>query len=234
MRVRMLQDLFKEEGNGKPLGEEQLSVEVTPEAPPYDSKSHLAVALGKAIEFYRHERGRFSQRHLAQISGISRHTLQEIEHGKTHNHFLSAIEKILPPLGITLRDLMEKVALLSGACVQHGSTDGGFVLQFPREGFRIVSMIPRCGAFFYGTFCLEAGRTVEHLEIPHSECVLFQGLKGRLLFRVTGREFLVTTGKYALFQGCLPQYEVYNPDPLFEAKSLLVTVPSFISSRGRF
>lgn len=75
----------------------------------------LAVAIGKRISQIRHKLG-MSQEELAQISGVSKNFIGQIERGERPSPSISKIADISSALNITLSDLFRGIDLRMIAC----------------------------------------------------------------------------------------------------------------------
>ncbi|GEM_PF-1527786 len=190
--------------------------------------SSLVPEVGKAIVSYRLQKLHLSQRDFADRVGISRSALQRIENGDSHEYSIGFLEKILSYLGIGLWDLVGRAFLTQKGYVLQGSLKGEFDIRYPEDGLRIVSLIPRREDFFCGFFELGPQRTIPECKLPSANYVLFQGFRGKFVFRLDEKEYLLTEERHLLFKYPALPLEIYNPDQIRESICLLFTLPSFL------
>jgi len=100
-------------------------------------------------------------------------------------------------------------------------------LDYPDDGFKIISLTPKRREFFFGRIEIEPHVTVASPKLPHPEQLYLHCLDGKLLLTSQARESLLKPGDCFIFSG-FSDYEFYNPDGLKKASSLFVTYPSFL------
>jgi len=102
-----------------------------------------------------------------------------------------------------------------------------FSLDYPEEGFRIVSILPKRREFFFGKVEIKPQRTIISAKLPHPEQIYLHIVEGKVHLNREAKEYLLKPGDCFAFSG-FRDYELYNPDLLKTAASLLITYPSFL------
>lgn len=190
------------------------------------SEVDLRVTLGRWVQEAR-ERRAISQSELARQVGLTKAMVHYIEKGE-RSMSIGHIEHLAHALGLRLKDFL---AWHESGCedkIHRGAVKRvEFALDYQHQAFRIYSFLPRINSFFFGKLVLEPQKTAPPEEAPHGDLILYQVTRGRFLFRVHGKEILCSEGEHLLLEDHL-SYEIFNPHPLNEAASFLITVPSFV------
>ncbi len=183
--------------------------------------------VGKVIRRLRLGR-ELSQGELAAQSHLSRSAVNSLENGRYQTISLEILQSVASTLGTSLRDILDQSELPESLPIKKGNeAQGEFVLDYPKEGFRIVSWLPRRKEFFLGHFSLTAKSEISNGILPHSNLLFFETFKGVMLVSFAHREVVLKEGEYLFFDG-KGDYRLYNPDPLCEARGLLTAFPSFL------
>lgn len=197
----------------------------------HDPTVHPAIyqnPLGQVIKQCRKER-RISQEDLAKNAGVDRTTIARFECGKFRSLSVVKLEGIATALGIDLKVLLLRSQSTGEAIIYRGHVDKiEFVLSYPEEGFKILSLIPRRREFFFGKIEIEPQRTILSTKLPHPEQIYLHCLDGKIILIRGSQEFLLKSGDCFAFSG-LNDYELYNPDQLRKTSSLFNTYPSFLA-----
>lgn len=184
-------------------------------------------SIGMVIRNLRKERG-FSQEELARKSRVDRTTIARVECGIFKSLSVGKLELIATAIGMDLKTLLVK-ADSAGESISYRSHLGQteFVLDYPEEGFRILSHIPKRKEFFFGKIEIQPQKTIMSVKLPHPEQIYFHALEGKVLLTRESKQFLLKTGDCFAFTG-LTDYELYNPDQFKPASALFITYPSFL------
>lgn len=185
-------------------------------------------APGKVVR-YRRELLGWRAVELARRSGLNPRTLDAIEKGRIESPSIRNLQAIARALGIS-------VAALFAERSEDGRTEGMFmggnqkgqhVLEFPKEGIRVVCYTPFVPNIFVGKVVLKGESKIQHQSLPTSGLIFVQTIFGKLSVHVEGKEHLIREGSYAFFDGCA-QHFFSNPQ-YKESTFLLVTAPSFLA-----
>ncbi|MBI3317283.1 MAG: helix-turn-helix domain-containing protein [Candidatus Omnitrophica bacterium] len=184
-------------------------------------------SLGNVIRHFRKQLG-LSQQELAGKAGVDRTTIARLECGIMKTISMDKLEGIAAALGMDIKTLLIKAESMgeSLSC-RSDTTRVEFSLDFPGEGFRIVSHIPKRRDFFFGKIEIEAHKAVATERLPHPEQIYLHALDGKILLNREGKEFLLKAGDCFAFSG-RASYELYNPDLMKGCSALFITYPSFL------
>lgn len=183
--------------------------------------------IGQVIRSLRKEKG-ISQEDLAKSAHVDRTTLTRAECGKFKSLSVEKLEGVAAALGIDLRTLLMKTETMGESLTYRGHVSRvEFVLDYPDDGFQIVSLVPKRREFFFGKIKIQPQTTVASSKLPHPEQIFLHCLEGKIVLMQESRESLLKPGDYFAFSG-LGSYETYNPDPLKSSVSLFITYPSFL------
>ena len=194
-----------------------------PIVPLVDSSKYL----GQVIKLLRKEK-KMSQILLAQNAKIDRTTIARIECGRFRSLSLLNVERIAKALEVDLKTLLFKCESSDktfNCRSQVSHTE--FALDYPEEGFRIVSFLPKRKEFFFGKIEIKPQRTIVSAKLPHPEQIYLYVLEGKFSILLNANEFLLKVGECLTFSGA-GDYELYNPDLLKVAVALFMTYPSFL------
>lgn len=183
--------------------------------------------VGEAIRILRKERG-MSQQELAKRAGINRTTIARIETGVFKSLSLHNLEQVAEGLGLDLSTLLLKAESIGESYIHRGNVNKvEFVLDYPEEGFRISSLLPKRKEFFFGKIELQPRATATTKKLPHAEQICIHTMDGKVLLTRGGRDYLLKTGECSGFSG-LMHYELYNPSQIHVSTAFFVSYPSFI------
>ncbi len=186
-------------------------------------------SLGEVIRALRKERG-ISQEVLARKAQLDRTTIARLECGIFKSLSVEKLESIALAVGMDLKSLLLKADSIGELPNYHGHLSRSeFTLDYPEEGFRIVSSTPKRREFFFGKIEIQPQRTIASNKLPHVEQIYLHLLEGKLLLTQRVKEFLLKAGDCFAFGG-LGEYDLYNPDQIKPAASLFITYPSFLSA----
>jgi transcriptional regulator with XRE-family HTH domain len=185
------------------------------------------LSLGPLIKRYRKEKG-ISQENLARNAGIDRTTVARVECGKFKTLSVGKLSGIAGALGVDVK-MMLATSASSGESVTYRGQVGHveFSLDYPDQGFRIESLLPKRKEFFFGRLEVSAQKTIDSSNLPHPEQVFLHCLEGKLVVNRDTRECLLKPGDCFAFSG-ISDYELYNPDQMKHTKCLFITYPSFL------
>jgi len=186
-----------------------------------------SISIGQLIKHFRKEKG-ISQEDLAKNVGVDRTTITRVECGKFRSLSVQKLEGIAVALGIDLKALLFKTESSGVAMSYRGRVDQvEFVLDFPEDGFRILSLLPRRKEFFFGKIEIKPQKTIASTKLPHPDQVYFHCLEGKAILVRDASEFFLKPGDSFAFSG-FGDYEFYNPDQLKVLTGLFITYPSFL------
>lgn len=186
------------------------------------------ISIGKAIRELRENQG-LAQIQLSKQSGVDPRTLAAIEKGRIITPSLASLMQIAESLGVTLKDLFGRAEARSREALFLGNQRGEFVLEWPRQRFRIVSYLPKSSPLFIGKVILENKGLCDSKTIPFQGLVFLQIIFGKIEFHLEDTDHYLKEGQHIFFDGRL-DYSLQNP-ALREATALLVTQPSMVSDR---
>lgn len=183
--------------------------------------------IGQVIRAARKEKG-ISQEELARRVQVDRTTIARIECGIFKSVSKERLEGIAQAIGVDLRALLLKTQS-SGESAGYRShfNQIAFSLEYPEDGFRIVSLVPKRREFFFGRIEIQPQKTIASPKLPHAEQIYIHLFDGKMLLTRFPKELLLKASDCFVFSG-LADYEFYNPDPLKSVSALFVTYPSFL------
>ena len=185
-------------------------------------------SLGRVVKELRIEK-RISQEKLAKAARMDRTTLARLECGKFKTLSVAKLGGIAAALGIDLKILLTKAETVGESLTFRGNVSRvEFVLDYPGEGFRIVSLLPRRKEFFFGKIEVQPKSTVASATLPHPGQICLHALEGKLILTRKDTEYLLKPGDYFAFNG-LDEYEFSNTDQFKTAVALFITYPCFLS-----
>jgi transcriptional regulator with XRE-family HTH domain len=206
---------------------EQKTFSVFPRSRFFD-ENRQAGSIGEVIKRFRKEKG-LTQDALARNAHIDRTTIARVEGGKFKSLSVEKLSGIATALGIDLKALIVKTQTKGEMASFRGRiSQAEFVLDYPEEGFRILSPLPKRKEFFFGQIEIKPQITVISERLPHPEQIYLHCLEGKLVLVRGGNEFVLKPGECFTFSGFC-DYEFYNPDQLKPLLSLFITYPSFLS-----
>ena len=195
---------------------------------PLPQKTDGKYSLGEAIHALRKEKG-ISQEELAKRAGVDRSTIARVESGVFKSLSVEKLEGIAAAIGTDLKSLLIRAdAAQEPASFRSHLSRIEFALEYPEDGFRIVSHVPKRKEFFFGKIEIEPQRTISSEKLPHPDQIYLHALEGKLLLNQDRKEFFLKPGDCFAFPG-FSNYELYNPDPLKRVSALFITYPCFFS-----
>lgn len=185
-------------------------------------------SIGQTIRFIRKEKG-ITQEVLARNAHVDRTTVARIECGIFKSISVEKLDGIAAAIGVDLKTLFLKAGSLGESVSYRGHLSQiEFALDYPQEGFRILSHFPKQREFFFGRIVIESHKTILSKKLPHPHQVYLHSLEGKLLLTLNQKEILLKPGDCFAFSG-LQDYELYNSDQFKPASSLFITYPSFLA-----
>jgi transcriptional regulator with XRE-family HTH domain len=183
---------------------------------------------GQTIKEVRRKKG-LSQERLAKQASIDRTTIARLESGRFKTLSLKHLEAVATALEIDFKALF-KSKRPSGVPLQQRSPVNHveFTIEYPQEGLRILSFLPRHKDFFIGKMEIKPQRTVRSNLLPHALQVCLHMLEGKLLFSRADLKYMLKSGDCFAFAGDL-EYECHNPEILKTSACLVMTYPAFLS-----
>lgn len=202
-------------------------IEFFPVAAPDLERTDERGSIGAVIRNLRKERG-FSQEELAQKAHVDRTTIARVECGIFKSLSVEKLELIAVAIGMDLKTLLVKADSVGESMSYRGHLSQiEFTLDYPEEGFKILSHIPKRKEFFFGRIEIKPQKTIASIKLPHPEQIYLHTLEGKVLLTRDSKQFLLKTGDCFAFTG-LANYEFYNPDQFKPASALFITYPSFL------
>lgn len=184
-------------------------------------------SIGHVIRLARKEKG-ISQEELARKARIDRTTIARVECGVFKTLSSEKLEGIAWALGLDLKALLFKAESMGEALTHRSDLNRvEFALDYPEEGFRIVSLLPKRREFFFGKIEIKPQKTIISAKLPHPEQIYLHIVEGKILLAREAKEFLLKPGDCLAFSG-FRDYECYNSDQFKIASSLFITYPSFL------
>jgi len=182
---------------------------------------------GQIIKEVRRKKG-FSQERLAKKASIDRTTVARIESGQFKSLSFKNFEAIAAALEINFKTLLKSKGP-SGETLQQRSPVNHieFAIEYPQEGFRIVSFLPKRPVFFLGKMEIKPQKTILSSVLPHALQICLHMLEGKLLLTCEDSKYLLRVGDCYAFCGAA-DYECYNPEILKTSACLLITCPAFL------
>ena len=173
---------------------------------------------------------RLTQEEVAAKAGVARTTIAKLECGIFKSLSVPRLESIARVLGIDLQALLIKAHSLGEALALRTQVNKvEFSLEYPEEGFRIVSFVPRSQEFFFGKIEIKPQKTAPSAKLPHPPFIYVHVLEGKIVLSRLGAQVVLKPGDCHMIPG-EGEYELYNPDLLKTAASLFITHPSFLVS----
>ncbi len=183
--------------------------------------------LGQIIRALRKEKG-ISQEELARKTQMDRTTIARVECGIIKTLSMGRLEGIARAVGIDLKTLLARVNFEGESASYRGHLNQtAFSLEYPEDGFRIISLTPKQKEFFFGRIEIQPQRTIASAKLPRTEQIYLHLFDGKVLLTRLAKELLLKAGDCFIFSG-VSDYEFYNPDPLKSISALFVTYPSFL------
>lgn len=190
-------------------------------------KSNERHSMGQVIRHFRKQMG-LSQEDLAHKAHVDRTTIARVECGIFKTLSMEKLEDIAAAIGMDLKTLFMKAETIGESDIYRSHAGHvEFTLEFPEQGFRMISHIPRRREFFFGQIEIEARKVIASDKLPHPEQVYLHVLDGKILLARDGKELLLKPGDCLAFSGTV-RYELYNPELLKGSSSLFITYPSFL------
>ena len=184
-------------------------------------------SVGQVIRSLRKEKG-ISQEELARGAQVDRTTIVRIECGIFKSISADRLERIAQAIGIDVKTLLLKIEPLSEPLGFRGHLNQpAFSLEYPEDGFKIISLTPKRKEFFFGRIEIGPQITIASSKLPHPEQIYLHCFDGKLLLTCREKEYLLKQGDCFIFSSS-SDYEFYNSDPLKTASSLFITYPSFL------
>lgn len=214
-----------------PLGVQHIAADyqqetLEAEAPPLHEADGRP-SIGQAIRLTRKEKG-ISQEELARKARIDRTTIARVECGIFKTLSSEKLEGIAWALGLEMKALLMKAQSMGEALTCRSDLNRiEFSLDYPDEGFRIVSILPKRREFFFGKIEIKPQKTILSAKLPHPEQIYLHIVEGKVHLTREAKEYLLKPGDCFAFSG-FRDYELYNPDLLKTAASLFITHPSFL------
>lgn len=185
-------------------------------------------SIGEVIRFLRKEK-RISQENLAKEAHVARSTIVRIERGIFKSISTETLSDIARAFGLDPKVLLLRAESRGESLTCRGHvSQAAFVLDYPEQRFKILSLIPRKKEFFFGKIEIEPERTVFSHALPHTEQVCFNVIEGETLLTREGKSFRLKAGDYLSFPGA-GEYELQNTQLVKPLRAFLVTYPSFLS-----
>ena len=185
------------------------------------------MSVGQVIRTLRKEKG-ISQEELARRAQVDRTTIVRIECGIFKSVSAERLERIASAIGVDSKRLLLNAEPSAEAVSFRGCLNqAAFSLEYPEDGFKIISLTPKRREFFFGRIEIGPHVTVASRKLPHPEQVYLHCFDGKLLLTCRAKECLLKPGDCFVFSG-FSDYEFYNPDALKIVSSLFVTYPSFL------
>lgn len=185
-------------------------------------------SIGEAIRLIRKEK-KISQEDLAKKAQVARSTIVRIECGIFKSISVETLGVIAKAFGLDLKTLLLKTESLGESLTCRGHVGQAvFVLDYPDQGFRILSLIPRKKEFFFGKIQIQPERTIPSLTLPHPDQVCLNVIEGEILLTREGKSFRLKAGDYLAFPGA-GEYELQNTQLVKPTCAFLVTCPSFVA-----
>ena len=185
--------------------------------------------IGQTLKALRKAK-RLTQQEVAAKACLDRTTLAKLECGIFKSLSIPRLENIARVLGIDLLALLVKARSLGEAMAFRTQVNKvEFSLEYPEEGFRIVSFVPRSQEFFFGKIEIKAQKTAPSAKLPHPPFIYLHVLEGKIVLTRVGAQVVLKPGDCHTIPGSA-EYELYNSDLLKPAQSLFITHPSFLMS----
>ena len=153
-------------------------------------------------------------------------TLTAVEKGRIHNPSIKTLQSLAKGLGVSVSDLFRQTEIGMEDYFCLGSQKGGFDLNFPKLGVKMVSFTPFMKEFFCGKLIISARRRLDDQVLHHPLPIFISCLIGRFEIVVEDKRALLKEGDNLFFNGTF-RHSFQN---LLRRDSvlLMVTAPSFI------
>lgn len=199
-----------------------------PPAPvPVICQNDEKTGIGHMIRALRKEKG-MSQEELARKAQVDRTTIARIECGIFKSISMERLEGIAQAVGTDLKSFLFKAGRSEESASYRGHLNQiAFSLDYPEDGFKISSLMPKRREFFFGKIEIGPQKTIPSAKLPRIEQIYVHLFDGKLLLTRFAKELLLKAGDCFIFSGA-SDYEFYNPDPLKKISALFVTYPSFL------
>ena len=194
---------------------------------PVNKRTDGRSSMGWIIRELRKENG-ITQEQLAARAHVSRTTIARLECGIFHTLSVVKLEAIAASIGVDMKTLLVKAEAVGESMSYRGHCNKiEFTLEYPAEGFRIHSLIPKRKEFFFGRIELDHQKTISSVKLPHPDQIYIHVLAGKILLLHSKKESLLRVGDCFVFSGRC-DYEFYNPDQIKQSSAIFITYPSFI------
>ena len=181
--------------------------------------------LGKKIRELRERVGMTGAELCRRSGNIDPRTLNAIEKGRIRTPSIETLQAIAGGLGCLVRDLFTQAELQLEQNYHIGMPKGSFQMDFPKQGMRIISLIPVIPQFFCGKMILAPHGRVQG-ELPVRSCPVFiEVLMGKVEFWIEGEKAVLKEGENILFNAGL-EHRIENPLTR-ECVLWMVSAPSF-------
>ncbi|OGW79616.1 MAG: hypothetical protein A3G33_07425 [Omnitrophica bacterium RIFCSPLOWO2_12_FULL_44_17] len=168
---------------------------------------------------------------LAKAAGIQPGTLDAIEKGRVKNPSVSFLCSIAQALGISVASLFSEIEEGRDHRIFTGNQKGVHVLEFPKNGARIICYTPIEAGYFVGKVLLRPGAKIERKLLATKGHCFAQSIIGKLILEFDKKEYVVKEGDYVCFEGQFPYS--FNNSQMKETSFLLITIPSFLAAGSR-
>ena len=195
---------------------------------PLSLETHEQTSIGEVIRRLRKEK-RISQENLAKSARVARSTIVRIEQGVFKSISMETLNDIAEAFGLDSKVLLLRAESMGESLTLRGHVShAAFVLDYPGQGFRILSLIPRKKEFFFGKIEIHPERTIPSHTLPHPDQICLNVIEGEILLTREGKSFRLKAGDYLAFSGP-GEYELQNTQLVKPACAFLVTYPSFVA-----
>lgn len=195
---------------------------------PLNLQTDERTSIGEVIRLLRKEK-RISQENLAKEARVARSTIVRIERGVFKSISTETLNDIAGAFGLDPKVLLLRTESVGESLTLRGHVNqAAFVLDYPDQGFRILSLIPRKKEFFFGKIEIEPERTIPSNALPHPDQVCLNVVEGEILLIREGKSFRLKAGDYLAFSGP-GEYELQNTQLVKPSCAFLVTYPSFVA-----
>lgn len=183
------------------------------------------LALGETIRQLREKAGLSGAELCRRSAKMDPRTLTAIEKGRIRNPSLENLQKIAQGLGCLVGDLFIRSEMSSYRNFRLGSSKGEFVMEFPKQGFKVVSSTPPIPEFFCGKLILSPLKKMTGELLHRPAPVFLEVAIGRFEVKIESEAFSLKEGETLFFNGSL-RHSFQNPLNR-ESALWLVTAPSF-------
>jgi len=195
---------------------------------PLSFQTDESTSIGEVIRLLRKEK-RISQEDLAMEARVARSTIVRIERGVFKSISMKTLSDIARAFGLDPKVLLLRAESVGESLTCRGHVNqAAFVLDYPDQGFRILSLIPRKKEFFFGKIEIHPERTIPSYTLPHPDQICLNVIEGEILLTREGKSFRLKSGDYLAFSGP-GEYELQNTQLVKPACAFLITYPSFVA-----